>query len=225
PFQQADAGIARRFGGTGLGLTIVNRLVQMLRGQIRMESRLNAGSCVHISLPVPAQPDAQTRRADLSRPPGTATLSKHSLRDLRILIADDNAANRKLLSVMSTRLGLRCALATDGVEAVALWRAEPFDIVLLDISMPRMSGIEALRLMQDEARRLQRPAPRALAATANVMPEQIESYLAAGFVAVLPKPFRSADFVRLVQHVHQAQGTDAAARGALDGADVTPRAP
>lgn len=112
------------------------------------------------------------------------------LRGLRVLAADDNATNRKLLSVLMARLGVDCVFAMDGAEAVALWRQGDFDIALLDISMPVMDGLEALCQMQQEAVASGAPPPRAVAATANVMPDHIEAYLAAGFIGTLPKPFR-----------------------------------
>ena len=112
------------------------------------------------------------------------------LHGLRVLVAEDSAVNARIMERMLGKLGIVARFAENGAEAVEFWRAQEFDIVLLDISMPVMDGIEALQIMQREAAQSGRPAPRAVGATANVMTDQIETYLRAGFVDTLAKPFR-----------------------------------
>ncbi len=201
PFEQAEAGTVRRFGGTGLGMTIVQRLVDMMDGTIVIESAPGKGTTVELRIALPPDHEADGNfMPDGADTPAVAQ-DPDSIRGLRVLAADDNAANRKLLSALMARLGIECSFAQDGAEALALWQRDEFDVVLLDISMPVMDGLEALSRMQQVAARSGTPAPRALATTANVMPDQIKAYLAAGFIGTLPKPFRKDDLVEALGRV------------------------
>jgi PAS domain S-box-containing protein len=190
PFEQAESSTVRRFGGSGLGMAIVQRLVDMMGGTVTIESTPGIGTNIELRLELPVEIEAQTNTLLTDGATGDGASAAEALRGLRVLAADDNATNRKLLSVLMTRLGVDCIFAKDGAEAVALWRQEDFDVVFLDISMPIMDGLEALCQMQQEAVASGAEPPRAYAVTANVMPEQIEAYLAAGFIGILPKPFR-----------------------------------
>ena len=96
---------------------------------------------------------------------------------------------------MLTKLGVNASFAEDGVKACELWRAEHFDLVMLDISMPVMDGLEALRVMRDEAASSGRSPPVGIAATANVMSDQVARYLRCGFTDTLPKPVRREQLV------------------------------
>ncbi|MGY6694851.1 MAG: histidine kinase N-terminal 7TM domain-containing protein [Roseinatronobacter sp.] len=194
PFEQAEVGTARRFGGTGLGMTIVRRLVEMMDGEIIIDSMPGKGTQIDLVLSLPLDSAAQDAPPDPD-PRDEPDSNAADLHGLRVLAADDNAANRKLLSLLMAQLGVDCQFARDGAEALALWQQEEFDLVLLDISMPVMDGLEALRAMQHAAAQTGAPPPRALAATANVMSDQIAAYQAAGFVGTLPKPFRRKDLV------------------------------
>lgn len=180
-FEQADAGTTRRFGGTGLGMSIVRRLVTLMHGQVDVHSECGKGTLVSIRLRLPRSgppvSSAAPAPAQIALPAG-----KH------VLVADDNEANRKILSLLLTRLGLSVEFVCDGAEACRAWAAQHFDLLLLDISMPVMDGIEALAHMRQDSAALGRPAPRAIAVTANVMHEQLASYRVAGFVDVISKP-------------------------------------
>ncbi len=193
PFEQADAGTARRFGGTGLGMTIVRKLVDMMAGEIRIDSTPGQGTTVEVCL-------ALAPAAAVPEPAGAGDTNRHlpgmeRLRGRRVLAADDNATNRKLLAALLQHLGVEARFATNGAEALELWRAEAFDLILLDISMPVMDGQQALRAIRQEAARTGAAPPPAIAATANVMTDQIESYRKAGFVDILPKPFKRRQLV------------------------------
>ncbi len=189
-FEQADGTTTRRFGGTGLGMSIVSSLVQLMDGTLSVESAHGQGTCVRISLPLSevsedqVAPEPERMRANIAQP----------LSGLRLLAADDNATNRMLLNMMLTRAGAEVALVADGREALAAWCDAPerFDAVLLDISMPRMDGMTALRHIRTAALDRGLPRPPAMAITANAMPEQITEMRRAGFDAHVPKPFQSA---------------------------------
>ena len=184
-FEQADATVARRHGGSGLGLAIVNRLVRLMGGDISIDSEPGRGTEFRLTLPLP---EAET--ADPADPAAAAAEGPEAggLAGLRALVADDNATNRMILSAMLDRLGIAAHPVADGQEAVETWNPEAFDLILLDITMPRMGGIEALARIRAAAAQAGSPPAPAVAITANAMAHQIEEYLAAGFDAHVPKP-------------------------------------
>ena len=203
-FEQAEAGTARRFGGTGLGMAIVRSLVDMMGGAITVQSAPGSGTAVKISLPLPeTQP---VSAADAPRPaPAEATPSAPRstlpLAGARLLVADDSEVNRMVLEAMLAGTGAELIMACDGGEALALWNRlleqdAPPDALLLDISMPVMDGTELLaRIRGSDMRGM---AVAAIAITANAMPDQVAAYLAAGFQAHVAKPFRRDTLVQTI---------------------------
>ncbi len=187
-FEQADGTVTRRFGGTGLGMSIVRRLVNLMGGAVEISSEPGAGTVVQLRLPLPYAP---------GEAPGTvqpaALPSNRSLAGLRVLAADDNVTNRLILKSMLARLEIDVVLVTDGRAAVDAWAPGIFDAYLLDISMPELDGISTLaELRRREADAGQPPVP-ALAITANALSHQVAEYAQAGFVGHLGKPFRRED--------------------------------
>jgi CheY-like chemotaxis protein/nitrogen-specific signal transduction histidine kinase len=178
-FTQADGSITRRFGGTGLGLTIVRGLVTAMAGTVQVTSTLGEGTTFVLDLPLPVSVAAV--------PVAAVRVPAVALQGLRALVAEDNATNRLILGAMLKGLGVTATMAVDGEDAVAQWHAGAFDVLLLDISMPRKDGVTALA----EIRALAGAAmPPALAVTANAMTHDIDAYLAAGFDACVSKPIR-----------------------------------
>lgn len=192
-FGQADSSIARRFGGTGLGMPIVRRLVEMMGGTIALETALGQGTRVAIDLPV-----GRTDLPEIRIAPPDPTAASADLHGLRVLAADDNRTNRMILGAMMGQMGIAAVLAQDGTEALDAYERETFDVVILDISMPDVDGVSVLREIRErEARRLTgagaRTPPSALpilAFTANAMSHQVEAYLQAGFDDCLTKPLQ-----------------------------------
>lgn len=183
-FEQADGTVTRRFGGTGLGMSIVRRLVTLMRGKISVDSALGQGTTVHVSLPLPrADEEAQT-------PPVAQHLS---LQGMRVLVADDNATNMLILKSMLSSLGVEAVSVSDGRSAVEAWAPGRFDAILLDISMPELDGISALAQIAARAQAEGVAMTPALAISANAMTHQVAEYKAAGFAAHIGKPFRRAD--------------------------------
>jgi len=175
PFVQAEAGIMRRFGGTGLGLHISRRLVELMQGEITVRSELGVGSTFSIRLPAPRAP--VTERATPSNPPATVP-------PMRVLFADDNAVNRKVTEAMLRGLGCTTVIVNDGEQAVrAALHDGPFDVVLMDCRMPVMDGLHATRQLRSSG--LQTPI---LALTAGVTEDERAACAASGMDAVLAKP-------------------------------------
>lgn len=183
PFTQADTSISRRFGGTGLGMSIVKRLVEMMNGEMAIDSAPDAGCRITLRLPL--------RVADGNVAPLRLTQTAPALRDmtgLRVLAADDNRTNQMILGMMLGQLGAQVTMADDGLAALDLYREGQFDLLLLDISMPRLDGVTLLKTLREiELSEGRRQVP-ALAFTANAMTHQIAGYLAAGFDGCLTKP-------------------------------------
>ena len=197
-FEQADASTARRFGGSGLGMTIVRRLVDLMDGQITVQSTPGRGTRIGISLRVPVDTGASALRegADQSAPHAADRAALAAGR--RVLVVDDNATNRQVIELFLRQSGAEVELATNGAEACDLWQSKAFDIVLLDISMPVMNGEEALRIIQRDVAATGRPMPYVVAATANVMTDQLEDYRRQGFSDILSKPVQRAQLEALL---------------------------
>lgn len=193
-FEQADSTIARRFGGTGLGMAIVQNLVRMMGGTVALDSQPGVGTRVSVDLPqalapASAVPGALAPTADSDILPDGVDLS-----GLRVLAVDDNRTNRMILGALLGQLGVSAVTVGDGQAALGCFDGQPFDLVILDISMPGMDGVTVMHEMRRRiaARRGpgKGPGPRILAYTANAMSHQVEGYLRAGFDDCLTKPLQ-----------------------------------
>ena len=184
PFTQAEAGITRRFGGTGLGLSISKRLVELMGGEIGVESQVGQGSTFWVELPfqraAAGEPVSRLPTAP-ERPAGPR------LTGVRVLVVDDSAMNREVVERALKLEGATVTLAADGQQAVQQLTARPeaFDAVLMDVQMPVMDGLTATRLIRNE---LGLDALPIFALTAGVLPEQQQAARAAGVHDVLTKP-------------------------------------
>ena len=199
-FQQADGSIVRRFGGSGLGLAITRSLVEMMGGEVGFESVEGEGSTFWIDL-----------QALAARKPEPATSADPAapLEGLRVLVVEDNPTNQIIAVRILEGLGASVDTADDGLEGVRAILDRPYELVLMDVQMPHMSGVEATR----RVRALSLPAAGVpiIALTANALTHQREEYLAAGMNGVVAKPMSPAALVSEVLRVLGGQKADVAA--------------
>jgi CheY-like chemotaxis protein/anti-sigma regulatory factor (Ser/Thr protein kinase) len=178
PFSQLDASVARSHGGTGLGLSIAARLVAAMRSAIYLESAVGAGTTFYFTVDLATTaPVASPVTCPGPRPSGMLTPPS-------VLVADDDAISRRILLAVLRRLGIEATAVADGVDAVAAVQAGSFDVVLMDMHMPRMDGIAATHAI----RALGVRQPHVLALTASTFDDDRASCLAAGMDGFLSKP-------------------------------------
>ncbi|MDO9336659.1 MAG: response regulator [Caulobacteraceae bacterium] len=181
-FVQADNSTTRQFGGTGLGLAICRELAQLMGGQIIARSAEGEGSTFIVDLPL--------ARGEMIIPEAAAATEAEEGdgRPLRILAAEDNLTNQKVLRAVLDPLDVDLTITADGAAAVEAWRTGGFDLILMDIQMPVMDGVEATETIRAEERRRSLPRIPILALTANAMTYQVEQYLAVGMDGHVSKP-------------------------------------
>jgi PAS domain S-box-containing protein len=191
PFGQADASMSRRFGGTGLGLSISKSLVEMMGGTIWVESEVNKGStfCFAVELPLATEPPL-----DLEAP---AVLPAMVCAPLRVLLVEDNPANQKLATYILQDRGHLVEIAGDGQEALCLVERDCYDVILMDVQMPGMNGLEATAAIRtQEQGDVHVPI---IAMTAHALPSDRERCLAAGMDGYLAKPLSPPALITLVE--------------------------
>ncbi len=185
-FTQADNTATRRFGGTGLGLAICRELTQMMGGVISVESREGRGSVFCVELPLERGEMALDRVAEAQAPEATDEGA------LRLLAAEDNPTNQQVLAAVMGSLGLEVEIVADGKLAFEAWRAGTYDLILMDIQMPVMDGIDSARAIRAAEAETGRRRTPIVALTANALSHQVEEYLAAGMDGHVAKPIEIA---------------------------------
>ncbi len=185
PFVQADASTTRRYGGSGLGLAIAKALASLMGAELTLESAPGRGATFRLRIGFQRSPAGFAEHAAQAPAPPS--------RAVRVLAADDNLTNRLVLKAFLEQGGIGCVLVESGAAAVTAFKAEPFDLVLMDIQMPDMDGVEATRLIRAHETGCGSRRTPIIALTANVMRHQIDDYLAAGLDSALAKPLRAPD--------------------------------
>lgn len=184
-FSQIDASTTRRYGGTGLGLAISKKLVEMMGGKIWVESEVGKGSTFHFTIqvePTLREPIDMSKHA----PRPQIDFHSHEDHDLSILLAEDNIVNQRVTQRMLNKLGYQTDLAANGIEALQALERQPYDVVLMDVLMPEMDGLEATKAICQRWPN----GPRIIAMTASALKGDREMCLAAGMDDYLSKPVR-----------------------------------
>jgi signal transduction histidine kinase/CheY-like chemotaxis protein len=208
-FTQADNSATRRFGGTGLGLAICRELTQMMGGAISVDSLEGHGSTFTVDLPL-----------ERGHPAGSAAAEQVDAgeNNLRLLAAEDNPTNQQVLAAVMESLGIDIDIVPDGKQAVEAWRVGGYDLILMDIQMPVMDGIDAAReIRRREAAEGRRRTP-IVALTANALTHQVAEYLAAGMDDHVAKPIEIAKLYDAISAALNAAATGNPGRAAQAGA-------
>jgi signal transduction histidine kinase len=187
PFEQGDGGITRTYGGTGLGLVISRSLVEMMGGEISLESREGEGSTFTFTIACQAKAAAEKKAVPAA---GAGTVPEYDFSNKRCLVVDDIDINREIIMELLSGTGIILETAADGREAVEKFGASEegwFDVILMDMQMPVMDGCSAARAIRAMDRRDASRVP-IIAMTANVMEEDIHRVLESGMNAHLGKP-------------------------------------
>ncbi len=193
-FEQADTSISRRYGGTGLGLTISRKLVELQQGTITIKSKVGQGTKVSfiIVYPIGTESDIEAEN--------TPQTQNQTLAGTRVLVADDELYNRLLVQAILEKWGISPMLVNNGSEALEAVQGNDFDLVLMDVRMPVMNGIEATKAIQQLPDKRKATTP-IIALTATTRQTEIEECTAAGMAQVLSKPFNESQLFTLITKI------------------------
>lgn len=191
-FEQADSSTTRKYGGTGLGLAISKQLVTLMKGDISVQSQLHKGSEFTLVLPLEAVSADMVRNEEVYN-------DLPELREFKILVAEDNQVNRLVLNAMLEPTHAGVSFAENGLIATKMAESQHYDLILMDIQMPEMDGVQACKIIKEHS-----PNLPIVALTANVMEQDVKMYLSSGFKAHLGKPIEIDQLMVLLKRLLNA---------------------
>ncbi|KAF4531061.1 hypothetical protein B566_EDAN019075 [Ephemera danica] len=195
PFTQADSSTSRKYGGTGLGLTICQGLADLMRGRVWGTSKEGKGSSFHLELPLTVQPHTNAEQSNAPK-----SLVPWEGRALNILVADDDPINARFMTLLLGKLGHTVTVAENGEIAFTHCQQSTFDCIFMDVLMPVMDGLEALHAIRKVEKASGKHTP-IIALTASALKGDKERLLAEGFDAYLSKPVYQEQLVQELQHL------------------------
>jgi signal transduction histidine kinase/DNA-binding response OmpR family regulator/streptogramin lyase len=216
-FTQGDSSIRRRFGGSGLGLHLSNQLAVLMNGEITVKSEIDQGSVFTFNMPAPlVMSETDTPKMNLKVDDSSST----PLFNGKILLAEDHSDNRRLISRLLTKLGLTVYTAADGFEALELYKEHLPEVILMDIQMPRMDGLQAYKALRDLG--CEKPI---IALTANAMTNEVDEYFSLGFDGYIEKPIDRQLLISTIATFFNANNDDSMRRansilGNIDMSDL-----
>jgi signal transduction histidine kinase len=201
PFSQEDLSTTRQYGGTGLGLSITRQLVELMKGDIRVESEVGFGSVFSVNLPLPV--------SSVAVDPSTHTDSNKKILDLprisdkreRILVVDDTEENRTLIQLYLKQYPIELDFAGDGQQAVDKFKTGSYSLILMDMQMPILDGYSAARLIRSFEKDNARVPSKIVALSASAFKEEIEKSLKAGCDEHISKPIRRLELVAMISRM------------------------
>lgn len=216
-FSQADSSTYRKYGGSGLGLAISARLARMMNGDIGVESHPGKGSTFHFTVELEKTTETvATNQTSLSRREEGAqakpSAAENDYSRLNVLVAEDNAINRKLAQAVFSKLGLNVDMAEDGRRAVEMQKNNQYDIIFMDIQMPELDGLEATREIRKQ---FNTGKPLIAAMTAFALEGDKQRCMDAGMNDYISKPFKPEDVTRVLDLVSANQSTISSGLGTI----------
>jgi CheY-like chemotaxis protein len=185
-FSQASLQINRKFGGTGLGLSIVKNLLELMGGKIQLESQLGKGSKFWFNLNFNISDEFKEEENQSNI---TYDVDYAALENKNVLVVEDNKINQMITKKILEKNKMICQVADNGMDAVTMVQETPYDVVLMDIHMPGISGIEATQKIREFNKNLP-----IIALTAVTIDENLDDFYRAGFNEIIPKPFKTEEF-------------------------------
>ena len=196
-FTQADQSTTRKFGGTGLGLTISKELIDIMGGTINVVSEINKGSKFLITIPLTID------NSKLKEAPNSLPVNDKSFDNLKVLLVEDNIINQKVASKILQKLNCTVELALNGVEAVDMSDENRYDIIFMDCQMPEMNGYQATTAIREREKGSFSEKAVIIAMTANAMTGDREKCLDVGMDDFLPKPIKKQDIIAMLEKYPQ----------------------
>ena len=192
-FTQVDDGISKEYAGTGLGLSIVQKLVELFGGNLEFRSEVNSGSTFYVDLKLPGAEQPTSKRNTVSR----KDLPQEVRSGLRVILAEDNKINQVFAESALSRLGIGVEIAENGKEVLSLLENKTYDLILMDIQMPEMDGLEATRHIREKMKGPNNTI-KIIAVTAAVMDREVQQCFDAGVNDYISKPFNPDDLLEKI---------------------------